>query len=122
MAGGRRLRFSALVIVGDRKGKVGVGLSKSHEVPMAIDKARRQAQRSMFTIPIEEHTIPNEVLVKFKAAKILLRPAQRGRGIVACQTLRAIAEAAGINDLVTKVIGRSNPVNISKAMMKAFGE
>ena len=89
---------------------------------MAIDKARRQAGRNMIRIRIAGDTIPTEVLVKFKAARVLLRPARRGRGIVAGQTLRALAEAAGIKDLVTKVIGSTNPINIAQASMKAFAE
>lgn len=117
VAGGRRMRFNALVVVGDRKGRVGIGLAKAKEVSLAIDKARRLAQREMVTVNMEKNTIPNEVYVKFKAAKVLFRPARRGRGIVAGQTLRAIAEAAGIKDLVTKIIGSTNPVNVAKAAL-----
>ncbi|PIP16756.1 MAG: 30S ribosomal protein S5 [bacterium (Candidatus Ratteibacteria) CG23_combo_of_CG06-09_8_20_14_all_48_7] len=115
VAGGRRLRFNALIVVGDKKGRVGIGLAKAQAVPLAIDKARRQAMSHMVTVPVAGTTIPDEVYVKFKAARVLLRPVYRGRGIVAGETLRAIAEAAGIKDLVTKVIGRSNPINVAKA-------
>jgi len=115
VAGGRRLRFNALIVVGDRKGRVGIGLSKAQEVPQAIDKARNQAMRHLVNVPIEGTTIPDEILVKFKAARVLLKPARRGRGIVAGETLRAISEAAGIKDIVTKVIGPSNPVNVAQA-------
>ncbi len=120
VAGGRRMRFNALIIVGDRKGKVGVGLAKAKEVSLAIDKARRLAQRHTAIVAMDGNTIPHEMLVKFKAVKILLKPAKRGRGIVAGQTLRAIAEAAGIKDLVTKIIGSTNPVNVAKAAMKGL--
>lgn len=120
VAGGRRMRFNALVIVGDKKGKVGIGLAKAKEVSLAIDKARRLAQRHMASAVVDGNTIPYEMLVKFKAVKILLKPASRGRGIVAGQTLRAIAEAAGIKDLVTKIIGSTNPVNVAKAAMKGL--
>ena len=120
VAGGRRMRFNALIIVGDRKGKIGVGLAKAKEVSLAIDKARRLAQRHMAAVSMDGNTIPYEMLVKFKAVKILLKPARRGRGIVAGQTLRAIAEAAGIKDLVTKIIGSTNPVNVAKAAMKGL--
>ena len=117
VAGGRRLRFNALIVVGDKKGKVGIGLARSQEVPLAIDKARRQAYRDMIQVKTENGTIPNEVMIKFKAVKVLMRPARRGRGIVAGQTLRAIAEAVGIKDVVTKVIGSTNPINISRAAL-----
>ncbi|MFH0796872.1 MAG: 30S ribosomal protein S5 [Candidatus Omnitrophota bacterium] len=117
VAGGRRLRFNALIVVGDRKGRVGIGLAKAQAVPLAIDKARRQAMSHMVTVPVVGTTIPDEVYVKFKAAKVLLRPVYRGRGIVAGETIRAIAEAAGISDLVTKIIGRSNPINVAKAVI-----
>ena len=120
VAGGRRMRFNALVIVGDKKGKIGVGLAKAKEVSLAIDKARRLALRHMAVVAMDGNTIPYEMLVKFKAVRILLRPARRGRGIVAGQTLRAIAEAAGIKDLVTKIIGSTNPVNVAKAAMKGL--
>lgn len=120
VAGGRRLRFNALIVIGDRKGRVGIGLAKAHEVSLAIDKARRIAQRRMVVIPIRSGTIPYEICVKFNAAKVLLRPARRGRGIVAGQTLRAIAEAAGIKDLVTKIIGSTNPVNVAKAALNGL--
>ncbi|MFH2068139.1 MAG: 30S ribosomal protein S5 [Candidatus Omnitrophota bacterium] len=120
VAGGRRMRFNALVIVGDKKGKVGVGLAKAKEVSLAIDKARRLAQRHTASVVMDGNTIPHEMLIKFKAVKILLKPARRGRGIVAGQTLRAIAEAAGIKDLVTKIIGSANPVNVAKAAMKGL--
>ena len=120
VAGGRRMRFNALVIVGDRKGKVGVGLAKAKEVSLAIDKARRLALRHMAVVAMDGNTIPHEMLVKFKAVRILLKPARRGRGIVAGQTLRAVAEAAGIKDLVTKIIGSTNPVNVAKAAMKGL--
>jgi len=120
VAGGRRLRFNALVIVGDKKGKVGIGLAKAGEVALAIEKARRLALSKMVPVKIQENTIPHEILVKFKAVKVLMRPARKGRGIVAGQTLRAIAEAAGIKDLVTKIIGNSNPVNVAKAAIKGL--
>lgn len=122
VAGGRRLRFNALIVVGDQKGRVGIGLAKSHEVPAAIDKARRLATRNMMKVQTDGDTIPIEVFVKFKSARVLMKPARRGRGIVAGKTMRAMAEAAGIKDIVTKVIGSVNPVNVSQAAMLGFSK
>ncbi|WP_038055022.1 30S ribosomal protein S5 [Thermodesulfobacterium hydrogeniphilum] len=120
--GGKRLRFSALVIVGDGKGKVGFGLGKAPEVPDAIRKAIEKAKKSMIEVPISKDTIPHTIMTKFGATKILLKPAKPGTGVIAGGTVRAIMDAAGIKDIVTKCIGSSNPHNLVKATFKALSQ
>ncbi len=120
--GGKRLRFSALVIVGDGKGKVGFGLGKAPEVPDAIRKAIEKAKKSMIEVPISNDTIPHTIMAKFGATKILLKPAKPGTGVIAGGTVRAIMDAAGIKDIVTKCIGSSNPHNLVKATFKALSQ
>ncbi len=120
--GGKRLRFSALVIVGDGKGKVGYGLGKAPEVPDAIRKGIEKAKKNMITVPIVKGTIPHTIMSKFGATKVLLKPAKSGTGVIAGGTVRAIMDAAGITDIVTKCIGSSNPHNLVKATFKALSE
>ncbi len=119
--GGRRFRFSALVAVGDKNGRVGVGLGKSKEVPEAIKKAIEKAKKEMITVPItEDGTIPHPIQVKDGAAIILIKPARPGTGIIAGNTARAILEVCGIRNIVTKSIGSNNVHNLSHALIKAL--
>lgn len=120
--GGKKLRFSALVVVGDGKGKVGFGLGKAPEVPDAIRKAIEKAKKNMIDVPITKGTIPHTIMTKFSSTKILLKPAKSGTGVIAGSTVRAIMDAAGITDIVTKCIGSSNPHNLVKATFKALSQ
>ncbi|MEX0798463.1 MAG: 30S ribosomal protein S5 [Bacteriovoracaceae bacterium] len=120
--GGRRFSFSALVIVGDKRGRVGFGLGKAKEVPDAIRKASQLATKKMVLIPIEKGTIPHSILGEFDAGKILFHPAAEGTGIKAAGACRTILELAGVKDVLTKSIRGSNPHNVVKATFKALRE
>ena len=120
MKGGRRFSFSALMIVGDKKGKVGYGLGKAKEVPEAIRKATQAAQKSMISVPVDGGTIPHEVLGEFDAGKILFKPAAEGTGVKAAGACRSILELAGIKDVLTKSQRGNNPHNIVKATFDAL--
>lgn len=118
--GGRTLRFSALVVVGDKKGKVGLGIGKSKDVTSAIDKATTIARRNMKLIPIVDGTIPHETTGKYSATNILLLPAPEGTGVIAGGSARAVIELAGIRNIVTKKHGSSNKINVVKATMEGL--
>lgn len=120
MKGGKRLSFSALVVTGDGNGHVGIGTGKANEVPLAISKANTNARRNLVKLPLAGSTIPHEIIVKFGATKVLLKPAAPGTGIIAGSSIRAVIEAAGIKDILTKSLGSSNRINVAKATMLAL--
>lgn len=120
VAGGRRLRFRAVVVVGDRAGRVGVGVSKGQEVVTAIQKASQKARKSMIEVPLRGNTIPHEIMMKFDGAKVFLKPASKGTGIIAGGAVRAVVEVAGIQDILSKMIGSSNKVNNVYATFEAL--
>ena len=120
MKGGKRLSFSALVVTGDGGGHVGIGQGKAREVPAAINKAGADAKKNLVRVPMVGTTVPHEIVVKLGAAKVLLKPAAPGTGIIAGSSIRMVMEAAGIKDVLTKSLGSANRVNMAKATMLAL--
>jgi len=120
--GGRRLRFRATVIIGDRKGRVGVGVGKSEEVVGSIQKAIADAKKNLITIKMDRTTIPHEIKIKYKSAQILLIPAAEGTGIIAGGAVRKVVELAGIKDILSKSFGTTNKISCSRATLKALSQ
>ena len=118
--GGRRFSFSAVIVVGDGAGHVGVGLGKAGEVPESIRKGVEDAKKNLIRIPMVGTTIPHEVRVEFGASSVLLKPASQGTGVIAGGSVRAVVESAGIRDILSKVHGSTNPVNVTRATMEAL--
>src|SRR3989441_4397856 len=118
--GGRRFSFTALVVIGDEVERVGVGYGKAREVPLAISKAVDDAKKNIFTVPKHGTTITHEVLGEFGAARVLLRPASEGTGVIAGGGVRAVLELAGIRDVLAKSLGTTNPINMAKATVEAL--
>jgi len=120
MAGGKRMRFRACVVIGDRKGKVGWGMAKGADVTIAISKAVSKAKKNIIKAPILEGTIPHQLMTKYKAAKVFLRPAQKGSGVIAGGAVRAVLELAGFQDINAKILGSNNKINNVRATFEAF--
>jgi small subunit ribosomal protein S5 len=118
--GGRRFNFSALVVVGDGKGRVGAGLGKANTVPAAIQKGQDRAKRNMFQVPMRNTTIPHEVIGKFESSDVLLKPASEGTGVIAGGGVRAVLELAGIKDVLTKALGSTTSVNLVQATVEGL--
>ena len=122
MMGGKRLSFTALMVTGDGNGYVGIGIGKANEVPAAINKAGAVAKKNLIKVPLAGATIPYAITVKFGAAQVLLKPAAPGTGIIAGGSIRAVVEAAGIKDILTKSLGSANKINMAKATMLALSQ
>ena len=118
--GGRRFSFAALVVTGDGNGRVGYGYGKAVEVPLAVEKATKQANRSQMTVPIVGTSIPHQVIGEFRSSRVLLLPARPGTGIIAGDCVRSVVEAVGITDILTKAYGSTNPLNLVKATFEAL--
>ena len=118
--GGRRFSFTALVVVGNKNGQVGWGYGKAVEVPLAVEKAVKNANRNMIKVPIVDHTIPHQIIGEYRSSRVLLLPARPGTGIIAGESVRAVAESAGITEILTKSFGSNNPMNLVKAVFNGF--
>jgi small subunit ribosomal protein S5 len=120
VAGGKRMRFRALVVIGDHKGRVGLGLKKGADVMESVNKAVSQAKKSLITLPLTNETIPHEINVKYKSSALLLKPARPGTGIIAGGAVRSVMDLAGVKNVVSKMLGSNNKVNNVKAVFTAF--
>jgi small subunit ribosomal protein S5 len=120
--GGRHLRFNALVVIGDGKGTVGAGLGKSEAIPDAVRKGAAVARKGLVRIPLKESTIPEEITIRYNAARIIIKPAPPGTGVIASGPIRAIMELAGIKDIVAKSLGSRNPINVVAGTLKGLSQ
>ncbi|MHB8103943.1 MAG: 30S ribosomal protein S5 [Dehalococcoidales bacterium] len=120
MKGGKRLRFSALVVTGDGMGHVGIGIGKANEVPVAISKGGAQARKNLVKVPLSGNTIPHAITISFGAATVMLKPAVPGTGVIAGGSVRAVLEACGVKDILAKSLGASNHINVARATILAL--
>lgn len=120
--GGRRFSFSAMVVVGDGKGRIGIGLGKAREVPIAISKGASIAKKGLITIPLNGTTLPYTIIGRFGRSKVLLRPASSGTGIIASPLVRAVMQVLGVRDVLTKSLGNDNPINVAYAVIEGLKE
>ena len=120
--GGRQFRFSALAVVGDGNGRVGFGISKAREVPVAIQKAMEQARKNMVTVNLCEHTLQYPITAKYGAAEVFMKPASDGTGIIAGGAMRAVFEVVGVHDVLAKCVGSNNPANVVRATIKGLSD
>lgn len=118
--GGRRFSFSALVVLGDREGKVGIGFGKANEVPPSVEKAMKTARKSMVKVSLSGSSIPHKIVGEYRSSRVVLVPASAGTGVIAGASVRAVVECAGIKDVLTKVYGSTNPLNVVKATMNGL--
>ena len=120
VAGGKRMRFRALVVIGDHKGKVGIGLKKGMDVAESVNKAVNQAKKNMITLPLVNETIPHQIKIKYKSSQLIMLPARQGTGVIAGGAVRSVMDLAGVKNVICKMIGSSNKVNNVKAVFAAF--
>ena len=120
MKGGRRFSFSALVVIGDRKGSVGIGFGKANEVPPSVEKAVKDAKKNIQKVALKGHSIPHTTWGSYRTSKVILVPAVEGTGVIAGAAVRAVVECAGVSNVLTKVYGSTNPINVVKAALDAL--